>query len=97
MKKVDFKKEFKELYRASDKKISYVNVPELKFLSIKGKGHPEQGSEFQEKIGALYGVAYTLKFMLKEPSLQPENYFEFVIPPLILGSMFLNQMTGGGQ
>jgi hypothetical protein len=81
-KKIDFKKEYKELFRQSDKKVMYVDVPELLYLAIDGEGHPETSPIFQDKIGALYSMVYTLKFMLKEPALQPQGYFDFVIPPL---------------
>lgn len=81
-KKVDFKKEYKELFRQSDKKVLYIDVPELLYLAIDGEGHPETSPDFLVKIGMLYGMVYTLKFLLKEPSLQPPGYFDFVIPPL---------------
>lgn len=93
MKKIDFKKEYKELYRQSDKKISHVVVPEFKYLAIDGVGHPENNPSFEQKIGALYGVAYTLKFMFKNTELQPENYFDFVIPPLEI-FWFMNDCKG---
>ncbi len=80
--KIDFKKEYKELYRQPANKISYVEVPEFNYLAIDGEGHPEGNQDFQHKIGTLYGIAYTLKFMLKEPGLQPAGYFDFVVPPL---------------
>lgn len=72
----------KDLYRASEKKISYINVPKLKFLMVDGKGYPENSTDFQPAIEALYGTAYTIKFMLKDKNLQPKDYFDFVIPPL---------------
>ncbi|MCG6189643.1 GyrI-like domain-containing protein [Maribellus maritimus] len=82
MKKIDFKKEYKKLFRQSDKKISYIVSPKLNYLTIEGKGHPEKNTGFEQKIGALYGVAYTLKFMFKNPDFQPPEYFDFVIPPM---------------
>ena len=83
MKKIDFKKEFRTLYSASPKKVAYLEVPDMKFLLVEGKGHPDGNPEFQEAVGSLYGTVYTLKFMLKKnPELQPENYFDYVVPPL---------------
>ncbi|MFC2136985.1 GyrI-like domain-containing protein [Bacteroidota bacterium] len=82
MKKIDFKKEYKDLYKASAKKVSYINVPKLKFLKVDGNGYPEKSPDFQPAIEALYSTAYTLKYMLKEEKLQPKNYFDFVVPPL---------------
>lgn len=68
--KVDLKKEMKEIYRASARQVSYVNVPAMNFLMIDGRGDPNESQRFQEAIGALYGVAYTLKFALKQEGLQ---------------------------
>lgn len=47
-----------------------VDVPELGYLMIDGRGAPEETadaptSEFQQAFGALYPVVYTIKFALK--------------------------------
>lgn len=77
--KIDMKQQFKELYRPSAKKVSLLEVPEMIFLMIDGSKYPEEGSpEFQEAIGALYGMAYTLKFMLKGEGVQTD----FTVMPL---------------
>lgn len=47
MKKTDFKKEYKDLFHQTDKKVSFDVVPEFQYLSIDGKGHPENYSEFE--------------------------------------------------
>ena len=83
MEKIDFKKEYKTLFRASDKKVSYVEVPDFKYIMLSGQGAPENNPSFQEAIEVLYSIAYTMKFMLKlNKGLQPAGYFEYVIPPL---------------
>jgi hypothetical protein len=43
-----------------------VNVPALKYLMTDGKGDPAKSPDFRDAIGALYGLAYTMKFMLKD-------------------------------
>lgn len=53
----------KELYFPSPKEPSVVRVPKMKFLMIDGKGSPNDTKSFQEATGALYGTAYTMKFM----------------------------------
>lgn len=65
MKKIDFKKELKNLYSASVKEAAVVEVPEMNFLMIDGKGDPNTSKDFKEAIEALYPVSYTLKFMIK--------------------------------
>lgn len=65
MSKIDYKKELKEFYRPSAKKVVEVNVPTMNFLMINGQGTP--GSpQYKEAIEALYAVSYTLKFMIKK-------------------------------
>jgi hypothetical protein len=76
--KIDFKKEYKFLFSASAKEGQKVEVPAFKYLMIDGKGDPNTVPEFSEKIQALYGLAYTMKFMLK---LGPQA-LDFVVPPL---------------
>ena len=66
MKKIDLKKELKELYAPSSKEAEVVRVPKLHYLMIDGSGDPNTSPEFQEAVQALYTAAYTLKFMLKK-------------------------------
>lgn len=63
--KIDFKKDLKELFSASPKDPSVVNVSATNYLMIDGKGDPDK-KDFQEAVKTLYGVAYGLKFALKK-------------------------------
>jgi len=68
MEKLDLKKEYKELYNAGLKAAKapvMVKVPKFKYLMYDGKGDPNTSQEFQDAMMALYGTAYTLKFMCK--------------------------------
>ena len=78
MKKVDLKKQFKGFYSASAKEAVMVEAPRWNYLMIDGQGDPNTFPEFQDAIGALYGVAFTLKFMLKKAK-PPRDYA--VMPP----------------
>ncbi len=78
MSKIDLKKDFKHLYSASTKEPALVDVPPANFLMIDGKGDPNQAPEFREAVEALYGVAYTLKFMLKKRGIG----LEYAVMPL---------------
>jgi len=69
MKKIDFKKELRHLYRPSAKKVEVVNVPQMNFLMIDGKGDPNTSQEFSDAIEALYPLSYNLKFMVKKGEL----------------------------
>lgn len=77
----DFKKEFKEFYQPSTKP-SIIEIPNMKFLAVKGTGDPnEEAGEYQEAIAQLYGVAYTLRMSYKGER-QIEGYYQYVVPPL---------------
>jgi hypothetical protein len=65
VKKLDLKKEFKSLYSASSQEPVMVEVPPMNYLGVDGKGAPD-GPEAMAAMEALYGVAYTLKFMVKK-------------------------------
>ncbi|MDE3090429.1 MAG: GyrI-like domain-containing protein [Chloroflexota bacterium] len=65
MKKLDLRKDLKYLYSPSAKKVEIVDVPKMNFLMLDGVGNPNTSQEYQDALGALYNVAYTLKFMLK--------------------------------
>ncbi len=77
MDKIDFKKEWKHLYRPSSKDFVAVDVPPMQFLMIDGHGDPNTAQEYQEAVEALYAVAYKLKFASKK-----ELGKDYVVPPL---------------
>jgi len=66
MDKIDFKKELKHLYKPSYKEVEIVNVPEMNFLIINGKGDPNTSEEYQDAIETLFSVSYAIKFMIKK-------------------------------
>jgi hypothetical protein len=65
MKKMDLKKTLKPYYTASATKPSFLDIPPMKALVVDGIGDPN-GATFEEAVGALYSVAFTLKFMFKK-------------------------------
>ena len=77
MKKVDLKKEFKELYVPSSKEVSIVKVPKMNFLMIDGIGDPNTSKAYSDSIETLYSVSYSIKFILKK-----EKEIDYVVMPL---------------
>jgi hypothetical protein len=65
MAKIDLKKQMADLYAPGVKAIRVVDVPEMNFVIIDGKGSPD-GSAYAEAVQTLYAVSYTLKFMIKK-------------------------------
>lgn len=78
MKILDLRKQYKNLYQPSAKKIETVQVPNLQFAMINGaieKGQaPGTSPIFAEVTQALYGLSYTLKFMLKKRKTNAIDY-----------------------
>ena len=78
MKTLDLKKDLKYLYAPSAKKVEIVQVPSLQLAMMDGaieKGfEPGNSPSFQEATQALYGISYTLKFMLKKRKTKAIDY-----------------------
>ena len=68
MQKVDLKKELKELYRPSAKRVVQVEVPSFNFLMVDGEGDPNTSQDYANAVEALFSVSYTAKFMIKKSS-----------------------------
>ena len=77
----DYKKEYKEFYLPKDKP-SFVTVPPMNYIAVRGKGDPKaESGEYKEANALLYGIAFTIK-MSKKSRHQIEGYFDYVVPPL---------------
>ena len=77
----DFKKEYKEFYMPKGKP-EIVRVPKANYIAVRGKGDPnDEGGAYQQAVGILYAVAYTLKMSYKT-DYRIEGFFDYVVPPL---------------
>ena len=65
MSKIDFKTSYKSLYSAPSKDFVEIDVPPLPYLMFDGHGDPNTAPEYKQAVEALFGLAYTLKFMSK--------------------------------
>ncbi|MDR1210215.1 MAG: GyrI-like domain-containing protein [Clostridiales bacterium] len=77
---VDFKKSQKEFYRPTTAP-SIIDVPEMTFLMVDGRGDPNAGADYAAAVGILYGLSYAVK-MSKMSGSPPRGYFDYVVPPL---------------
>lgn len=75
--KIDFKREFKELY-APAVKPSLVDVPDMAFLMVDGHGDPNRADAYQQAVEALFTVSYTAKFIVKRTG----GGVDFTVMPL---------------
>ncbi len=79
--KLDYKKEFKDLYMPKTKPM-LLDVPSMNFIMVDGKGNPNaEDGEYPQAVELLYTMAYTIK-MSKMGGWQPDGYIEYVVPPL---------------
>lgn len=74
----DLKKHFRRLYEPRRGEFAIVEVPPMRFLMVDGEGDPNTVAAFQQGTQALFGTAFSVKFLLKKiaPSL------DFVVPPM---------------
>ncbi|MCU0644200.1 MAG: GyrI-like domain-containing protein [bacterium] len=69
MKKIDLKKDLRHLFNPSAKKVEIVVVPKMNFLMIDGKGDPNTSQDFKDAVEAIFGLSYTIKFIVKKSEL----------------------------
>ena len=75
----DFKKEYREFYQPKQVP-ALVTLPPVNYIALQGKGDPnEAGGAYQQAIGVLYAVAYTLKMSYRSGREIP-GFFEYVVP-----------------
>ena len=80
MKKLDYKKEYRDLYLPKRKPM-LIDVPKISYVTVDGKGNPNNSVEYQEALELLYGISFTIK-MSKMTEDKIPGYFEYVVPPL---------------
>ena len=77
----DFKKEYKEFYLPKNKP-EVVTVLPANYIAVRGSGNPnEEGGSYQQAVGVLYAVAYTLKMSYKT-DYKIKGFYAYVVPPL---------------
>jgi hypothetical protein len=78
MKKVDLKKELRQLYMASAREVIQVDVPPFTFLMVDGEGDPNTSEAYRRAVEALFSVSYTAKFLVKKGPRQ----LDYAVMPL---------------
>jgi hypothetical protein len=63
--KLDLRKTLKPLYNPHAGEVELVTIPVMKYIMVDGSGAPE-GASFSQAIGAIYNLAYTMKFRSKK-------------------------------
>lgn len=74
--KLDLKKEEKLLYKVKENEYKKIQCPKAKYLALDGEGNPNNNEEYQNIVGALYKMAYSLKMEYKKRGK------DFVVMPL---------------
>jgi hypothetical protein len=55
-----------DAYQAKRAQFRILEVPPMQYLMVDGAGDPNTAQEYSDAVAALYPVAYTLKFALRE-------------------------------
>lgn len=76
MTKTDFKQTL-DAYQATRNQFRIVDIPEMQYLMIDGRGDPNTSPAYADALATLYPVAYTLKFASKR-----DLGRDYVVPPL---------------
>jgi hypothetical protein len=63
--RLELRKTLKEFYNAPVGEATLVELPAMKYIMVDGGGEPG-GKSFQEAMGVLYNIAYTMKFRAKK-------------------------------
>ncbi|WP_407310273.1 GyrI-like domain-containing protein [Desulfosporosinus sp. SB140] len=79
MDKLDYKKDFKELYLPKKTPV-IVTVPDMEFIMLDGSGDPN-GEEFALATAALYSLSYAVKMSYKRDHV-PSGYYDYTVFPL---------------
>lgn len=78
---LDFKKEYKDLYQPGQKP-SLIDVPEIPFVAVRGKGNPNAADgDYAAALAVLYALSYTIR-MSGRGGHAIDGFFEYVVPPL---------------
>ena len=64
MEKIDYKKEYKDLYLPKTKAM-LINVPNMKFIMVEGSGNPnDENGEYKKSLELLYGLSFAIKMSI---------------------------------
>lgn len=85
---LDYKKMQKDLYQPKTIP-SIVDVPEMVFIAVDGKGDPNISAEYAGAVELLYGLSYSIKMNNK-------SILEYVVPPLEGFWSVAGNFKGGG-
>jgi hypothetical protein len=77
LRKLDLKKELKNLYAAAADRIQELTVPDAHFLMVDGHGDPNSSPEYSEAVETLFSVSYPLKFEVRK-----RNAVDYSVMPL---------------
>lgn len=73
----DVKRELRACYAPKNSDWDLVDVPDLRFLAVDGRGDPNTSAAYRHAVEALHAVAYTAKFASKG-----DLGKDFVVSPL---------------
>ncbi|MDN3956649.1 GyrI-like domain-containing protein [Sporolactobacillus laevolacticus] len=79
MDKIDYKKNFKDLYLPKQNPV-IVTVPTIDFIMIEGNGDPNDEA-FAQATAAIYALSYAVRMSYKSKDV-PKSYYHYTVFPL---------------
>lgn len=80
MEKVDYKKDFKDIYFPK-KEPMLIDLKKMVYFMVDGKGDPNTSEEYKNALEILYGLSFTVKMSPKK-NVNLEGYHEYTVFPL---------------
>lgn len=74
---MDYRKEFRHLYTATDRRVEIVHAPKLNYLAIDGLGHPGPGSLFQKASDTLCRISLEMRLEVSRA-----DVMEYLVMPV---------------
>lgn len=74
------KKTYKEFYKPS-KKIRYIDVPAMNYITVCGQGNPNDNPQFQKHIELLYKFSYAIRMSYKK-DIKIDGFEIYTVGPL---------------
>ena len=69
MDKIDYRKNLKHLYQPSAKAVVRVEVPQMNYLMLDGRGDPNTSVAYQHAVETLFALSYAVKFLVRKSPL----------------------------
>lgn len=76
--KINFRDKYDQHYLAEEWKVTETTTHDFNYMTVIGKGHPEDSKLFNQTVQLLEWLSFTMKFRLKNDP--PQGFFDYNMP-----------------